>query len=505
MIVKKCRDCLRVALLYPSIYQVAVASLAYQLIYYMLNSMEHVVAERFVLPSLDELSTPLRSLETGALLKHFDVIIIPVSYELDLMYAVHALHVSGVEPYAEKRRHPVIVVGGPVPSMNPAPFYPLADVIVIGEAEPTLPLLVETLYTDGVDALKASEGFLTRYTVEAGEKSRRVYVEDLDSTFHPILQFRIPGSGEPWGEALLVEISRGCRWMCRFCMEAFFTLPWRIRSFTKIREIIEEGVEVNKVSKVAFYSLSFFDHPDADRLLEYLAENKLEVSIGSLRADTLNRDRLEMLARLGQRTVTIAPETFSPRLSCAINKVIGRSTVEELVLEARRLGLHPKLYLMLGLPGEQDEDVKHAAEILSRLWRLSGGSMRVTVNPLVPKPWTPLQWHPFIDEKRYEARARLLRRAARNVDILSYRWAYAQAVIARGGVEAGLAVIDASREAPRLGTVLRALRKTTWGRKVLEGFEPGEELPWEKLVDPGYPVAALRRSFEAALSCLGRG
>ncbi len=505
VIVKKCRGCLRVALLYPSLYEAAVASLAYQLLYYMLNSLDWVAAERFILPSLGDLSEPLRSLETGSRLDSFDAIIAPVSYELDLVYLIHALAASGIEPRAPRRSKPWVIVGGPVPSMNPAPSLRVADVVVVGEAEPTIPRLLEALVEESLDSLSGGNGFLTHPVVEGGERARRVYVSSLDEAPHPVLEFRVPGSGEPWGEAYMVEVSRGCRWMCRFCMEAFFTLPWRVRSYARVRSLIEEGVAANRVRRVAFYSLSFFDHPAADRLLEYVAGEGLEASIGSLRADTLNEDRLALLKMVGQRTLTIAPETFSERLSCLLGKRIGYSLVEGLVEEAVRLGLKPKLYLMTGVPGESLEDTRRDAELAARLVRVSRGVLRVTLNPLVPKPWTPLQYARFIGEEEYEARVRLYKRLlGGRVEALSYRWAYAQAVIARGGFDTGDALVKVASETTRLGRVLRSLRGTSGDKAAREGLEPGETLPWVELVDPGYPVAALVKSLESGLACLGR-
>ncbi len=501
---KKCRGCLRVALLYPSLYKAAVASLAYQLIYYMLNSLDFVIAERFTLHSLEEVEAP-RSLETGAPLNAFHAILIPVSYELDIVYALAALRASGIDP--RRGEGPLVAFGGPVPSMNPAPFRRVSDVVIVGEAEPTLPVLAERLYENlanprsALDELDARNGFLVR---GAEARAKRVYAPSLDEAFHPILEFRVPGSGEPWGEAYMVEVSRGCRWMCRFCMEAFFTLPWRTRSYKRITRLIEEGVAANQVTRVAFYSLSFFDHPAADKLLEFIVEGGLTATIGSLRADTLNEHRLELLRRAGQKTVTIAPETFREKLGCLLNKRIRPETVEALVQATARLGMKPKLYLMTGLPGETLEDTEADAELAARLYRLSRGTMRATLNPLVPKPWTPLQWAPFIGEKEYKARLRVYkRRLGGSVEPLSYRWAYAQAVIARGGEDLGPLLYEGVGTRPRLGRLLRILRGTRWARLIERGWRIDEdEMPWVEMVDPGYPLKSLERSYEAALACL---
>ncbi len=506
VIVKRCRDCLRIALLYPAVYKAAVASLAYQLLYYLANSLEWVAAERFVEPD-GWRGEALRSLESNAKLDSFDAVIVPVSYELDLPEAVALLRASGVDPLAPPGERPVIVVGGPAPSMNPAPFTRVADVVVVGEAEATLPRLLEALYEGGVDGLRCSDGFLTRLCVESGERARRIYVRDLDSAFHPIVEFRVPGSGEPWGEAYMVEVSRGCRWMCRFCLEAHFTLPWRTRSYSRVARLVEEGVEANHVSKVAFYSLSFFDHPDADKLLELLDEMGLGVSIGSLRADTLTEERLRMLAKLGQRTVTIAPETFSRRLGCLLGKWMEPGLIERLVGASVGAGLKPKLYLMTGLPGETLDETRAAAERASRLYRLSRGLLRVSLNPLIPKPWTPLQHAPFVERRVYEEAVRLYRRAlGRALDALSYRWALAQTMIARGDESIGDAILGAVGAGPvSLGRLISALRRAPGAERALRGPRLDEEAPWERLVDPGYPAAALRRGFEAALACLDAG
>ncbi|RUM46599.1 MAG: hypothetical protein DSY37_04915 [Hyperthermus sp.] len=504
-IVKTCRSCLRVALLYPSVYAAAVASLAYQNMYYMLNSMENVVAERFIATNTTGEEPPPRSLETLTPLHKFDVIIAPVSYELDLVTLARMLIAAGIQPLREPRKtsSPMLVLGGPVASVNPLVALGFADLILIGELEPLLPRLVEELASSGPQALETlacRPGFL------ASNCSRvaRVWARDLDRAYHTTLQFRIPGSGEPWGEAYMVEVSRGCPYMCRFCMESHFLLPLRHRSASRVKELVERGVEVNQVSKVAFYALSFFDHPAADELLEYVRSEGLEASIGSLRGDQLSEDRIELIALLGQKHVSIAPETFSRRLCLGIGKCIGYEKVYEVAVAAWRRGMRVKLYLMLGLPGERDSDIEEYGRALYRLAKAAPplkAALRVSINPLVPKPFTPLQYIPFIRRSDYERRVRILKRFASRVlevDHLSYRYAYAQAVIARGDEKIARLIVAWAMRGGRLGHFYRAAASIGIN---LDNYTRGLEgqPAWHRYVDMNFPEKSLKLSYHESM------
>lgn len=497
---KRCRGCLRVALLYPSVYSAAVHSLAFQNMYYMLNSLDYVVAERFVASELAGPEPFPRSLESGSPLGDFDVIVVPVSYELDYVTYARLMLAGGLEPLAERRKEgPLVVAGGPVPSMNPDVALGFADAVLVGEAEELLPRLAEALHSGaGLEDVACSRGVLAPSCESPVEK---VYVHSLDDAYHSVVQFRVPGSGEPWGEAYMVEASRGCPHMCRFCMEAHFLLPTRHRSRAVLLDLVEKGVEANGVRRVAFYALSFFDHPDADWLLQQVIDRGLEASIGSLRADLLTEDRVELLWQAGQRVVTIAPETLSPRLCRAIGKCILMDRVEEVSGWAWKRRMHVKLYFMLGLPGEEERDVEDYAEALKALSRKAPparDAVRVSVNPLVPKPWTPMQYHRFIDRRSYEERLRILRRVQSRVlrvDGLSYRYAYAQAVIARGDRRVAETIDVWARLGGRLGQLQRAARET--GLPLAAYAEKGAPgMPWLRLVKPGYPARSLAKAWE---------
>lgn len=513
MVIKRCRDCLRVALLYPAVYSAAVASLAYQNIYYMLNSLGYVYAERIVAKSMAGREPPPRSIETNRPLKDFDLVIVPISYELDYVTLLRLLISAGIDTSSSERRRkhqPLIVIGGPVPSSNPVVAREISDLVLIGEAEPLIPRLVEEAYTKGAwnafDELACLPGFLPASSMSCGRRVKRVWVRDLDKAYHTTMQFRVPGGGEPWGEAYMVEVSRGCLHMCRFCMEAHFLMPLRHRSKERILELVEEGLRVNKVRRVAFYALSFFDHPNADELLEEVIESfKAEATIGSLRADQLDEERLELVARAGQRHIAVAPETFSPRLCRVLGKCIALEKTKSISVEAWRRGLRVKLYLMIGLPGESDEDIEMYARILRNLSKQAPPireALRVSVNPLIPKPFTPLQFHGLISERDYMRRIRILRAASSKVlsiDALSYRYAYAQAIIARGDERVARILVEWAKLGGRLGQLKTAARISNVDIDKY-AYSPSVELiyKWHSLIDNGIPFKTLLYSYEVA-------
>jgi len=331
-----------------------------------------------------------------------------------------------------------------------------------------------------------------------------VYVENLDEAFHSIVQFRVPGSGDPWGEAYLVEVSRGCPHMCRFCMPAFFSTPVRHRSLQRIRELIDKGVEANRVRRVAFYALSFFDHPYADAVLEYVAGRGLEASIGSLRGDQLDEYRVSLIKRLGQRLVTIAPETFSEKLCSIIGKCISPEKAGEVAQTAWENGMHVKLYLLLGLPGETHEDVRVTASAVSGIARRQPfpGSLRLSINPLVPKPWTPFQFSKFIDEDEYYSRISIIRSMvapqAVRIDYLSYRYALAEAIIARAYEGLVDVVVEWGVSGGKIGDLFKALRRRHISLRELIYFRR-DKAEWIDLVKPGFSFKALEASWRNSL------
>jgi len=482
----------RVAVAYPSLYEVAVASLSYQMIYYYVNSLDGFVCERFHLHKLQGNEPPALSVERGSPLKDFELVLFSVHYEPDLVNILRLLKAGEVPPRARDRRgKPLVVVGGPPIISNPEPLSAYVDVAVLGEIEPTLPFLLERYleyrgdYKAFLEALPPEKGF---YTPPLGrpESVNVSYAMTLRKEFHPIAQVQ-PLDREPvWGRGTRVEVSRGCYRGCAFCLEGRIFNVYRERPLSDIVKIALKGSELNATKRVVFVSLSFFDHSRAKEILDRLVGEGLELSVPSLRAETLDEESLELILASGQKTLTIAPETASRRLAAVLRKLVPYDAVARVAAQARKLGFRSiKLYFMIGLPGETLEDVKAIVEYVRRLSEESGfkgtREMKVAVSPLVPKPHTLLQCVAMDSLPRLKEKMLIIKRGLggiAEVRIYDPRWARIQAVIARGGSELG-AVLEVWAEAGGgVGGWRRAVRLTGLDVESYLGPLQPDKLPW---------------------------
>ncbi|MEM1873383.1 MAG: radical SAM protein, partial [Acidilobaceae archaeon] len=340
-----------------------------------------------------------------------DAVMVSISYELLYLDAAKMLYSMGIPPARNARSEsdPIVIAGGPAPTGNPLPLWEIADAVVIGEFEEIADSIVDALSKptrhSRLRALSEIEGVLVPdYTAS---RVKRAYVRDLDSAWYPLRQ-ELPQGVEPvWGRVFMLETSRGCFRKCRFCLEGCIFKPRRDRSFTKLRELLETGVSINKVGKVSFYSLSFFDSPSGERILEHAVSLGLEVSVPSLRAETLTDKRALLLAEGGQRTVSIAPETGSSVIARAIMKLSGRAGALRAAEILASAGVRQvKVYLMAGFPGETEEDLSDTIGMMldvKKILEKRGARVRASVNPFIPKPSTPLQWFGFSRERAERA------------------------------------------------------------------------------------------------------
>lgn len=437
----------RIGLLYPSYYLVAADSLAFQMLYHYLNSQEDVYAERFVLDS--DGAPRVVSLETGSHLSSFDVVVISVHYELDFVNILRFMIASGIPLKASERMRPIFVAGGPPVISNPVPLAKYIDVLTIGEIEEIIPFFLEKLREYGLEkerlleSLPSERGFYVP-TFMKGENVKFVFPWTLPREFHPSAQFQ-PLIHAGWKRRTAVETSRGCFRGCRFCMEGRIFNIMRERPVQDVLEIALEGREVNMTSLVKLVSLSFFDHSRASTILEKLLEENFKFSTPSLRAETLDESKLELVRMGGQKTLVIAPETGSRRLALQVGKYISLERACDIAYTAKKLGFAGlKLYLMVGLPGETKQDLEETISYVEELSSRSGfkgeRELKITVSPFVPKPHTPLQDAPFIGLEQAKIRIEFLRRGLAGVaSIREYdaRLALIQTVISRGDDEVG--------------------------------------------------------------------
>ena len=468
-------DRIRIALAFPNTYWVGMSNLGFQSVYQLFNAPDDAVCERLFLPPKQQLKAqlasrvPLVTLESQSLARDFDVIAFSVSFEWDYTNLLTMLRLAGVPVRAESRtaHDPLVVVGGAVTFVNPEPLAPFADVIAAGEGEELVPALLNSLREGSnrggvLKSLAAKRGFYIpsfyRVDYETGGQVERFV--PLDGTGAPavVRKASVPSTAalDPpctsiftpdteFGSRFLVEVVRGCANLCRFCWAGYNYLP--VRAFPADR-ILERARDARAHSKQAgLVSIALCDHPEIDRLLGGLADLGYSISPASLRLDDLTENIVRRLQQSGEKTLTIAPETGSDRLRRVINKTVTNDEIRdraELIFASGIENL--KLYFMIGLPTETDEDLVairdltlELRDIMVKYARERGqiGRIIASVNPLVPKPSTAFQWLPMEDPDVIEARVRRLRDLTSDLDnvffnIKSERHSFYQALLSLG-------------------------------------------------------------------------
>ena len=377
---------LRVALAFPNTYFVGMSSLGFQTTYRLFNGMDDVVCERVFLPPKQELpaqlasGAPLLTLESQTPVREFDVLAFSVSFEWDYTNVVTMLRLAGLEPRAAARRpsDPLVVIGGAVTFVNPEPLALFADVIAAGEGESLIPDLVETMretrdreevltrlatrrgfyVPEFYDVAYEPDGSIAAFVPRAGTGApatvRKAAVKTTDALDPPATSIFTPDT--EFGSRFLIEVVRGCANLCRFCWAGYNYLP--VRPFPTDR-ILQLAADARRYSaRAGLVSIALCDHPDIDHILRSLIDMGYSISPASLRLDDLTPTIVQMLRESGERSITIAPEAGSDRLRRVINKTVTNQEI----LDAAELifanGIENlKLYYMIGLPTETDDDL----------------------------------------------------------------------------------------------------------------------------------------------------
>src|SRR5204862_291605 len=529
-----------VALVYPNAYAVGMSNLGFQTIYKHLNALPDVVCERVFLPDAADIAELARtrsapfSLESQRPLTDFHMIGFSVTYEGDYINVLRILELAGIPLRAAERRphDPLVLMGGVCAFANPEPIAPFMDFVVGGEGEELVGELIAAYrerYTDRasfLDLLTSLPGVYVpeRYDVRYAEDGTVADVialagapavvtkrrlKDVDA-FRTIAAVKT--SNAEYGHMALLEVGKGCGRGCRFCLEGQVYRPVRHRSVAALSETIKE-LAAQGEKRIGLVGACVSDYPWIGELLKVVEENGLELSISSLRADSLTEDLVAALARGGHRTLTMAPEAGTERLRRAIRKPITDEQLYTACDLVRRHGIpNLKCYFMIGQPTETTEDVEAIADLAQRMLEhlrvldpagRPFGRLTLSISSFVPKPWTPFQWAPFAGVDELSRKLEIIKRGVGrfpNVRVLheNPREAALQALLARGDRR----VADFLETAARLGgDWRRALREwdgdptffTTRERPV------GERLPWDHF-DVGVKKAGLVREGERALA-----
>lgn len=554
---------LRMAFCFPDIYEIGMSNLGMHILYGVINRMPGVWCERVFAPWSDMAEEmrreglPLYALESGDPISQFDVLGFSIGYEMAYVAVLDMLDLAGLPVRSADRKElvPLVFAGG-TSCCNPEPMAPFMDLMVIGEGEEADAEVLE-LFRTARDAGWDKPRFLREaakiggvyvpslYSPEYGgdgtlaaltpldgapEKVTKRIVADLDSVFFPTSP--VVPSTEVVHDRVNLELFRGCIRGCRFCQAGYVYRPIRSRSAGKIVELGKKSLENTGCQEATLLSLSSSDYSHlteaCDGLLDWCEPRDISLSLPSLRADNFSMELMSRLQKVRRGGLTFAPEAGTQRLRDVINK----NVTEEDVLNTCRLAFEGgwngiKLYFMLGLPTETDDDVRGIALLASKVlytWRTYSPNkqrgVRITVSTscFIPKPHSPFQWEKQVSMEEYQRRVNLLRECITSKNV-TYNWhdadtSFIEAALSRGDRRVAEVVENVWKNGGRLDAWSDFFSFSRWMRAFEQaGLDPAfyasrergenETLPWSR-VDMGVRTELLlrerHRAYEAELS-----
>ncbi|MCD6319712.1 MAG: TIGR03960 family B12-binding radical SAM protein, partial [Candidatus Desulfofervidaceae bacterium] len=528
---------IRIALAYPNIYHVGMSNLGFQTVYALFNQHPNVVCERVFLPDPEEESlllkynSPLLSHESQQPVKNFDLLVFSISFENDYLNVLKIISLADLPLLSKDRQDnsPLIAAGGIATWLNPEPLASYLDFFLIGEGEAFIDEFIQAFLVhiseekerllrslaQTVPGIYVPAGYEISYQPDGTLKTIKpkpgfplpVEKRRLLDMGLSVAHSQIITSETEFSQMFLVEIERGCFHGCRFCGAGYLYRPPRMRPLSQLCKTIANGLKLT--SKIGLIGAAVNDYPHLEPLLNFILQHEGSFSVSSLRADKLTSSLLTALKRSHHKTITIAPEAGSQRLRDTINKGLSEDQILKAASLVAEFGFATlKLYFILGLPTETQPDIEAIAQLVKKIKKVmlevTQGRfcphLHLSIASFVPKPFTPLQWHPMDTVQNLKQKMRWLKSAFKKEKGITVtfdlpKWAYTQALLSRGD--------------RRVGKILYLALKKGWSEAfktslinpdffVLRERKKDELFPWE-IISHGLNKSFLYNEYKQAL------
>ena len=461
----------RFGLSYPNIYKTAMSSLGYNILYDTLNKREDTWCERIIFPNI-------KSIESNTPSKYFDILSFSIQFEEDYFNVLKMLKDSEI-PLKRGNRNindPLIIAGGPCATANPIPLSDYIDMFIVGEGEYILNELLNT-YLNAKKDLKQYLNIDGIYIPEFNNETEIALINDMNKLNHltqPILSKSDDENYQSvFNNTIMLNVSRGCTRGCRFCMAGYIYRPMRQTDWKKLIDIACENRENTGLNKVTLIGAAVSDYTHLSELINGLENKGFQISTPSLRIESITKETLQTLKKSGLKTITLAPESINS-LRKVINKDIPDDKIFSIIKNACELDFNIKLYFLVGIPGESKTDIEELCEYMKKIVNIYDNPKKVkfSVNPVIPKPQTPLQWEQY-DFKDIKNKTRYIKKEMKkyNIKCDSPKKGLIQYILSCGDNNVGKLVEE---------SLTREITLKEW-KEIIPNYDINDKLPWSNI------------------------